>query len=45
VSTFADPSADKDREKSVTVEFVCTPQPVPPEAWSGLPFGRWRWRA
>ena len=36
--TFADPSADKDREKSVTVEFACTHQPVPPEAVVGLPF-------
>ena len=29
--TFADPSADKDREKSVTVEFACAHQPVPPD--------------
>ncbi|MGH4006946.1 MAG: hypothetical protein ACRDTH_02035 [Pseudonocardiaceae bacterium] len=36
--TFADPSADKDREKSVTVEFACAHQPVPPEAVAGLPF-------
>jgi hypothetical protein len=36
--TFADPSADKDREKSVTVEFACPHQPVPPEAVAGLPF-------
>jgi hypothetical protein len=36
--TFADPSADKDREKSVTVEFACTHQPVPPESVPGLPF-------
>lgn len=36
--TFADPSADKDREKSVTVEFACAHQPVPPEAVPGLPF-------
>jgi hypothetical protein len=36
--TFADPSADKDREKSVTVEFACAHQPVPPESVSGLPF-------
>ncbi len=36
--TFADPSAVKDREKSVTVEFACTHQPVPPEAVAGLPF-------
>ena len=36
--TFADPSAEKDREKSVAVEFACTHQPVPPEAVPGLPF-------
>ncbi len=36
--TFADPAADKDREKSVTVEFACTHQPVPPESVAGLPF-------
>jgi hypothetical protein len=36
--TFADPSAEKDREKSFTVEFVCAHQPVPPQAVAGLPF-------
>ncbi|MGH3779290.1 MAG: hypothetical protein ACRDRO_01350 [Pseudonocardiaceae bacterium] len=36
--TFADPSAEKDREKSVTVEFACAHQPVPPETVAGLPF-------
>ncbi|MGH3809436.1 MAG: hypothetical protein ACRDRU_22980 [Pseudonocardiaceae bacterium] len=36
--TFADPSAEKDREKSVTVEFACAHQPVPPQAVPGLPF-------
>jgi hypothetical protein len=36
--TFADPSAEKDREKSVTVEFACAHQPVPPAAVGGLPF-------
>jgi hypothetical protein len=36
--TFADPAADRDREKSVTVEFACTHQPVPPESVPGLPF-------
>jgi hypothetical protein len=36
--TFADPSAEKDREKSVTVEFACAHQPVPPEAVAGVPF-------
>lgn len=36
--TFADPSAEKDREKSVTVEFACAHQPVPPPAVAGVPF-------
>ena len=36
--TFADPAAEKDREKSVTVEFACAHQPVPPVAVAGLPF-------
>jgi hypothetical protein len=36
--TFADPAAEKEREKSVTVEFACAHQPVPPAAISGLPF-------
>ena len=36
--TFADPSAEKDREKSVTVEFACAHQPVPPPAVPGAPF-------
>jgi hypothetical protein len=36
--TFADPSAEKDREKSFTVEFACAYQPVRPAAVSGLPF-------
>ncbi|HET9255617.1 MAG TPA: hypothetical protein VFO16_10495 [Pseudonocardiaceae bacterium] len=37
--TFADPSAEKDREKSVTVEFACCAhQPVPPPAVPGVPF-------
>jgi hypothetical protein len=36
--TFADPSAEKDREKSVTVEFACAHQPVPPPAVPGVPF-------
>jgi hypothetical protein len=36
--TFADPSAEKDREKSVTVEFAAKVQPVPPPAAAGLPF-------
>jgi hypothetical protein len=36
--TFADPSAEKDREKSFPVEFACAHQPVPPQAVAGLPF-------
>ena len=36
--TFADPAADKDREKSVTVEFACASQPVRPEPIAGMPF-------
>ncbi|MGH3833162.1 MAG: hypothetical protein ACRDRS_22475 [Pseudonocardiaceae bacterium] len=36
--TFADPAAEKDREKSVTVEFACPHQPVPPVSVPGLPF-------
>ena len=36
--TFADPAADKQRDKSVTVDFACAHQPVPPEAVAGLPF-------
>jgi hypothetical protein len=36
--TFADPSAEKDREKSVTVEFAAKVQPVPPPAAAGVPF-------
>lgn len=35
---FADPSAEKDREKSVTVEFACAHQPVPPAPVAGVPF-------
>jgi hypothetical protein len=37
-STFADPAAEKEREKSFPVEFACAHQPVPPEAIAGLPF-------
>jgi hypothetical protein len=36
--TFADPAADKDREKSITVEFAYAHHPVPPAAVGGLPF-------
>lgn len=37
-ATFADPSAEKDREKSVTVEFAAYVQPVPPPTVAGVPF-------
>jgi hypothetical protein len=36
--TIADPSADKDRDKSITVEIAAKVQPVPPAAVAGLPF-------
>jgi hypothetical protein len=36
--TFADPAAEKDREKSVTVELAAKVQPVPPAALAGMPF-------
>jgi hypothetical protein len=36
--TIADPSAEKDRDKSITVEIVAKVQPVPPPAVNGLPF-------
>lgn len=36
--TFADPSAEKDRDKSVTVEFAAQVQPVPPATVPGMPF-------
>ncbi len=36
--TIADPSAEKDRDKSITVEIAARVQPVPPAAVSGLPF-------
>jgi hypothetical protein len=36
--TIADPSAEKDRDKSITVEIASRVQPVPPAAVSGLPF-------
>jgi hypothetical protein len=36
--TFADPAAEKDREKSVTVELAAKVQPVPPAAMPGVPF-------
>jgi len=36
--TFADPSAEKDRDKSFTVLFAAKVQPVPPAAAPGMPF-------
>ena len=36
--TIADPSAEKDRDKSITVEIASRVQPVLPAAVSGLPF-------
>jgi hypothetical protein len=36
--TFADPSAEKDRDKSFSVLFAAKVQPVPPAAMPGLPF-------
>lgn len=36
--TIADPSAEKDRDKSITVEIAARVQPVPPAAVNGLPF-------
>ncbi|MCE7008271.1 hypothetical protein LWC34_36470 [Kibdelosporangium philippinense] len=36
--TFADPSAEKDRDKSFTVLFAAKVQPVPPAAVPGMPF-------
>ena len=36
--TIADPSAEKDRDKSITVEIAAKVQPVPPATVNGLPF-------
>ncbi|MGH3696448.1 MAG: hypothetical protein ACRDRX_21065 [Pseudonocardiaceae bacterium] len=36
--TIADPSAEKDRDKSITVEIAARVQPIPPAAMNGLPF-------
>ncbi|MDQ3274792.1 MAG: hypothetical protein M3Q39_07110 [Actinomycetota bacterium] len=36
--TVTDQSAEKDRDKSVTVEIAAKVQPVPPEAVGNLPF-------
>ncbi|MPZ83170.1 MAG: hypothetical protein GEV28_23365 [Actinophytocola sp.] len=36
--TIADPAAEKDRDKSITVEIAAKVQPVPPAAVGTLPF-------
>jgi hypothetical protein len=36
--TIADPAAEKERDKSITVEIAADVQPVPPEAVGNLPF-------
>jgi hypothetical protein len=36
--TVADPAAEKDRDKSITVEIAARVQPVPPAAANGVPF-------
>lgn len=35
---FADPAGEKDRDKSVAIEFAAKVQPVPPAAAPGAPF-------
>ncbi|MEV4317816.1 hypothetical protein [Actinocrispum sp. NPDC049592] len=35
---FADPSAEKDRDKSLSIEFAAKVQPVPPQSIPGMPF-------
>jgi len=37
-ATVADPSAEKERDKSIAVEIAAEVQPVPPEAVGNLPF-------
>lgn len=37
-ATIADPSAEKERDKSIAVEIAAGLQPVPPEAVGNLPF-------
>lgn len=37
-ATIADPSAEKEREKSIAVEIAADVQPVPPEPVGNLPF-------
>ncbi len=36
--TIADPSAEKDRDKSITIKIAARVRPVPPAAVGGLPF-------
>ena len=43
--TFADPAADKDREKSITVEFAARTSPCPRPRWRVCRFGQWCWKA
>lgn len=37
-ATVADPSAEKERDKSISVEIAADVQPVPPETVGNLPF-------
>lgn len=37
-ATIADPSAEKERDKSIAVEIAADVQPVPPETIGNLPF-------
>jgi hypothetical protein len=37
-ATIADPSAEKERDKSISVEIAADVQPVPPETVGNLPF-------
>lgn len=37
-ATIADPSAEKERDKSISVDITADVQPVPPEAVGNLPF-------
>lgn len=37
-ATIADPSPEKERDKSIAVDIVADVQPVPPEAVANLPF-------
>lgn len=37
-ATIADPSAEKERDKSISIDIAADVQPVPPEAVGNLPF-------